>query len=132
MATSGTSGPLTGISQVSSVYPDKFYSATKVNQGVMQIEVITKEDLQVLRQQMLGDIKELLSANGNAAEKEWLRSSDVRKLLKISPGTLQNLRITGQLCPTKVNGIYFYKYAEVMKMLDPEISKYHKNSKKWI
>jgi len=98
----------------------------------MQIEVITREDLQILRQQLLDDIRELLRSNGNATEKEWLRSSEVRKLLKISPGTLQNLRISGQLLPSKVNGIYFYKYAAVMKMLDPEFSKHPKNGGKWI
>lgn len=98
----------------------------------MQIEVITKDDLQVLREQLLGDIKGLLSENTNANAKEWLRSSEVRKLLKISPGTLQNLRISGRLCPSKVNGIYFYKYADVMKMLDPELPKHHKNGSKWI
>jgi hypothetical protein len=98
----------------------------------MQIEVITREDLQVLRQQLLDDIKELLSTNKNTTSKEWLRSSEVRKLLKISPGTLQNLRINGQLSPTKVNGIYFYKYGDVMKMLDPELSTRNKSGKQWI
>jgi len=98
----------------------------------MQIEVITREDLQVLRQQLLDDIKELLSTNKNTTSKEWLRSSEVRKLLKISPGTLQNLRINGQLSPTKVNGIYFYKSDDVMNMLDPRPSNSNKNIAKWI
>lgn len=94
----------------------------------MQIEVITREDLQVLRQQLLDDIKELLSSNKSATSKEWLRSSEVRKLLKISPGTLQNLRISGQLSPSKVNGIYFYRYGDVMKMLEPDLLKNEKKT----
>jgi hypothetical protein len=72
----------------------------------MSVEVVTKEDLQAFRQQLLNDLKALLSFKSNTT-KEWLRSSEVRKLLKISAGTLQNLRITGKLKPVKIGGIFF-------------------------
>ena len=49
--------------------------------------------------------------------KEFLRSSDVRKELNISDGTLQRLRISGALPAQKVNGTWFYKYEDVIKML---------------
>ncbi len=97
----------------------------------MQIEVITREDLQMLRQQLLDDIRALLSSNEKTTSEEWLRSSEVRKRLKISPGTLQTLRVNGQLSPTKVNGIYFYKSADVNKMLEPELSTNKKGNRKW-
>jgi len=48
---------------------------------------------------------------------EWLRCSDVRKLLKISTGTIQNLRISGKLKSNKVGGIHFYKRSDVEKMI---------------
>lgn len=73
----------------------------------MSVEVVTKEDLQAFRLQLLNDLKLLLFAN-EKCEKKWLRSSEVRKLLKISSGTLQNLRITGKLKPVKLGGIFFY------------------------
>jgi hypothetical protein len=46
-----------------------------------------------------------------------MRSADVRKLLNISPGTLQNLRINGTLTFSKVGGRMFYKPQDVDKML---------------
>jgi hypothetical protein len=82
----------------------------------MNIEVVTKEDLQNFRQQLLNDLKSLLSIKTNE-NNEWLRSSEVRKLLKISPGTLQNLRVTGTLKPVKIGGILFYKGADIDNLL---------------
>ena len=82
----------------------------------MSIEVITKEDLQQFKIELLGDIKELLQGR-NETTKKWLRSADVRKLLHISPGTLQNLRITQKLKPQKVGGILYYDYSEIENLL---------------
>ena len=82
----------------------------------MGVEVVTKEDLQAFRQELLNDLKALLSFKTNE-NNEWLRSSEVRKLLKISPGTLQNLRITGRLKPVKIGGIFFYKSTDIDNLL---------------
>jgi hypothetical protein len=60
----------------------------------MNIELVTKEDLQVLRRELLEDLKQFLAGRKHEPKK-WLRSADVRKMLNISAGTLQNLRITG-------------------------------------
>lgn len=86
----------------------------------MSVEVITKEDLQVFRLQLINDLKTLLRDKQDT-KKEWLRSCEVRKLLKVSPGTLQNLRITGKLKSSKIGGIFFYKYSEIEKLLDYNI-----------
>jgi len=86
----------------------------------MSVEVVTKEDLQIFRLQLINDFKSLLLSKQDA-KKEWLRSGEVRKLLKISPGTLQNLRITGKLKSSKVGGINFYRYSEIEKLLDSYI-----------
>ncbi|PZR26806.1 MAG: DNA-binding protein, partial [Azospira oryzae] len=48
----------------------------------------------------------------------WLRSSEVRKILHVSPGTLQNMRTNGSLRFSKVGGIVYYKYDDVVKMLE--------------
>lgn len=88
----------------------------------MQLEVITKEDLQVFREQLLRDIEMLFKGKESALQKEWLRSSEVRKFLKISPGTLQNLRIAGKLNPSKINGLYFYLSTEVTGLVESGIS----------
>ncbi len=83
----------------------------------MNVEVITKEDLQALRQQLISDLKALLQFQENS-KKEWLRSSEVRNLLKISPGTLQTLRVNGILHPSKIGGIMYYKMEEIERLLN--------------
>ncbi len=86
----------------------------------MSVEVLTKEDLQVFRLQLINDLKALLLSKQDI-KKEWLRSGEVRKLLKISPGTLQSLRITGKIKSSKIGGINYYRYSEIEKLLDFDI-----------
>jgi hypothetical protein len=83
----------------------------------MGIEIVTKDDLQIFRLQLLEDFRKILDQPKTNAEKSWLRSSEVRQLIKISPGTLQNLRITGKLNPTKLGGILYYSLKEVHSLL---------------
>jgi hypothetical protein len=84
----------------------------------MQLEIITKEDLKAFRLQLLDDIAQLLKQNPVKPSAEWLRSKDVRNMLGISPSTLQNIRISGHLKPTKINGSYFYRSKEVTELLE--------------
>lgn len=85
----------------------------------MAIEVITKEDLQEFRVQLLKEIKEVLAAAVKpAAAKPWLRSKEVRKLLNISPGTLQNLRIAGKIRFSKVGNLHYYRQEDIEKLLN--------------
>ena len=83
----------------------------------MGVEIVTKEDLQQFRFQLLEDLKGFISQLQPVQQKKWLRSSEVRKLLKISPGTLQNLRITEKLNPKKIGGIMYYSYDEIHNLL---------------
>ena len=56
--------------------------------------------------------------NTDASPKQWLKSAEVRELLKISPGTLQNLRINGTLKYKRIGGIIYYNYEGIVKMLE--------------
>ncbi|MDR6943643.1 helix-turn-helix domain-containing protein [Mucilaginibacter pocheonensis] len=82
----------------------------------MSHELITKDDLEKFRQALLNDLTTIIRTSGNNAD-EWLRCSDVRKLLKISTGTIQNLRISGKLKSNKVGGIHLYKKSDVENMI---------------
>jgi hypothetical protein len=84
----------------------------------MAQEIITIEDLQQFRLQLLEDLKVLIQPTHNPSQKEWLKSSDVRKMLGISHGTLQNLRIKGVLPYRKLGGIMFYRYEDIARMLN--------------
>jgi len=82
----------------------------------MSQEFITKDDLEIFRQALLHDIKSLMQplVKDNV---QWLRCSEVRKLLKISTGTIQNLRISGKLKSNRVGSIHFYKRSDVEDMI---------------
>jgi len=82
----------------------------------MSVEVLTKEDLQAFRNDLLNDIKALLGKKIETP-KEWLKAAEVRKLLKISAGTLLTLRATGQLHYSKIGGTYYYRYQDIQNML---------------
>jgi len=82
----------------------------------MAIEVLTKEDLYEFRAVLLKDIKEILQTKPSET-KQWLKSTEVRKLLNISPGTLQTLRINKTLSYTRVGGIIYYAHQDIEKLL---------------
>jgi len=82
----------------------------------MAIEVITREDLIEFRQQLLKDLKDLLNITAEN-KKKWIKSPEVRKMLAISIGTLQNLRLNGTLAYTKIGGIIYYDHEDIEKLL---------------
>ncbi len=88
----------------------------------MAAEIITREDLDEFREILLKDIKALLDTSPTEQPK-WLKSYQVKNLLKISPGTLQNLRANGTLRFTKIGGILYYKYEDILRVLEGEKAK---------
>jgi hypothetical protein len=83
----------------------------------MNLEIITKEDLAAFKSELLMEIRQLMQP-GQSQSKKWLKSIEVRKLLNISPGTLQNLRINGTLNFTRIGSIIYYKQEDINKLLE--------------
>jgi len=81
----------------------------------MTFEVITKQDLDNLKSEIIKEVSTLLGSRRE--EKKWLKSADVREMLNISAGTLQNLRVNGTLPYTKLGGTMFYEYDDVLGLL---------------
>jgi len=86
----------------------------------MAVEIITREDLQNFRLQLLNDIRQLIAPKQQAA-KPWLKASDVRRLLGISPGKLQSLRVAGKLRSSKIGGVHYYKHEDIQQLLESQI-----------
>jgi hypothetical protein len=84
----------------------------------MAVTVITTDDLEVFRKNLIDDFKKLLGERHAQPVRKWLKSHEVRRLLTISPGTLQNLRINGTLPFTKIGGVIYYDYEDIHKMLE--------------
>ncbi len=84
----------------------------------MGTTVITTDDLQEFKQELLDNIKDLLADKSGIVPKKWLRSQEVKDLLGISQGTLQNLRINGTMPYTRIGGVLYYDYEEIMQLLE--------------
>lgn len=83
----------------------------------MAAQIITTEDLYIFKQELLEDLKELISNHSNTPKK-WMKSTEVRELLNISPGTLQNMRVNGTLPYSKIGGAIYYAYDDIFKLLE--------------
>lgn len=80
----------------------------------MNIEVITKDDLEKFKNEIINEIN---SGNQNQIQKKWMRSKEVRKMLGISAGTIQNMRINGTIPYTKIGSTLFYDLDDIQKIL---------------
>jgi len=82
-------------------------------------EIITKADLENFKEELFTELRKAnVRPNSKMQVKEWLKSYEVRKLLDISPGTLQNLRVNGTLPYTKIGGLLYYRYEDIRKLLE--------------
>jgi hypothetical protein len=84
----------------------------------MAAEIITKSDLDLFENRLIHKITTLLNARHTSDKPEFLRSADVCKMLQISTGTLQTLRITGKLPFKKLNGTLYYPYKGILAALE--------------
>jgi len=80
-------------------------------------ELLTKKDLEKFKAELFEFLRAFKDVQ-TLQHQKWLRSKDVRTMLKISTGTLLNLRVTGTLNARKVGKIYFYKADEIEKLLN--------------
>lgn len=90
------------------IYPQKIYAS----------QLITVDDLLQFKKQLLVELVAELKSQINIVPKKWLKSHEVRRLLKISPGTLQTLKASGILPYSKMGGIHFFDYEEIQKILE--------------
>jgi hypothetical protein len=84
----------------------------------MAAEIITKEDLQQFRIQLLADLKDIILPSRQTSPKPWLKSSEVKKLLGVGDSKLQMLRTSGRLASSKLGGVRYFKFEDIKKMLE--------------
>ena len=83
----------------------------------MSVEILTKADLQQFKSELFEEIKNILSGHSNQ-QRKWLKTYEVRQMLDLSAGTLQTLRQNGSISFSKVGGLIFYSYEDVMKLME--------------
>jgi len=84
----------------------------------MKLDLITTRDLEEFKLELFAEMRSILAGTRATNDSQWLRSAEVRKLLKISPGTLQNLRINGTLHYSTVGKIFYYKREDINSILE--------------
>lgn len=84
---------------------------------VMATTILTIEDLQDFKRELLQELKSLFPSHNSGNEKKWLKSKEVRNMLGISPGTLQTLRINGTIPYSKMGGVIYYDNDEIQRIL---------------
>jgi predicted DNA-binding transcriptional regulator AlpA len=83
----------------------------------MSVEIITKEDLLETKEEIIQEMKRLVSKQ-YFGEKRLLKSKEVMKILGISPGTLQNMRINGTLPYSMIGGLTYYVYEDILRLIE--------------
>jgi hypothetical protein len=84
----------------------------------MAATILTIEDLQQFKRELIEEFRKLLSERQQAqTTSKWLKSHQVRRILTISPGTLQQLRVNGTLPFTKIGGVIYYDAQDIENML---------------
>ncbi len=86
-------------------------------QRLYRDQLLTAGDLNVFKSDLLAEFKKMLKEMSGQPTKKWLKSHEVRKLLDISPNTLTNLRVNGTLPYTKIGGVIYYDYDDILQML---------------
>ncbi len=90
----------------------------------MAANIITQEDLDQFKVELFSELKNLFSLQKEVKQEneiqqpKWLKSYQVQRLLGISPGTLQNLRINGTLPYTKIGGIILYSQDDINRLIN--------------
>jgi len=90
----------------------------------MDFSLVTTKELEAFQVNLLKEIEKLLQVKKNEnevkneAQDKWLKSHQVQRLLGISPGTLQNLRINGTLPYSKMGGVILYSMKEINMVID--------------
>ncbi len=83
----------------------------------MNVELVTRQDLEEFKKELF-EMLQKVTGQSNFGEQKWMNNYQVKHMLKISPGTLQNLRVNGTLSYTKIGGIVFYKHDDILKLLE--------------
>ena len=93
----------------------------------MQISVITKEDLEEFKNDLLEEMEKIIkthkskpgqqSFGQNPKDKRWMKATEARKLLSISQGTFHKLKINGIIPYSRIGKVCLFDYDEIVKII---------------
>lgn len=84
----------------------------------MPLNILTTEDLNEFKMELFEEIHQLFAIETTKKRPgNWIKSSQVMRILRISHGTLQNLRNSKIIPYYPVGGIIFYDLEEINQIL---------------
>jgi hypothetical protein len=91
----------------------------KEDRGLSRNEILTVGDLIDFKSELLTEISKLFQRSSLEIpqSKAWLKSKEVRELLKVSGGKLLTMRVNGTLPYTRIGGVIYYEYKDIEQML---------------
>lgn len=89
----------------------------------MVANIITVDDLKAFKQDLIEELLAVLEQRQTTPARKWLKSHEVRRLLGVSPNTLQSLREKGTLPYTKIGGVIYHDFDDIKKMLEDHKTK---------
>ena len=86
----------------------------------MSVEIVTKEDLELLRMNLINDVRQLLlEINQRKIQSiEGLKTKSARQALGCSTNKLQLLVVTGKIRKKKIGGTNYYNPEDVRKLVN--------------
>jgi excisionase family DNA binding protein len=76
----------------------------------MSLKVLTTEDLEAFKTELLFSIRTMLQESKQASDaKRWIKAKEFAELMSVSDATLQRLRISGEVEFTMFGGRYYYR-----------------------
>lgn len=82
----------------------------------MPLELLTLRDLQQFKKEFFEELQKVLLKEVPSTV-SLLKSPEVCRMLRISPGTLQNLRRNETLRYIRVGGILYYEMKEIEELI---------------
>ena len=82
----------------------------------MNLDLITKNDLNDFKLELVNLITDIVSKS-QPKKKKFLQRR-CKRPVRNSTGTLRKYRITGKISYTKIDGILYYKYEDVIKLIE--------------
>ena len=86
-------------------------------QKIFAHQLITVDDLFQFKKELVQELLTALKSQSNSTPKKWMKAHGVRRLLKVSPGTLPTLKSSGILPYTKMGGVHFFDYQDIENIL---------------
>lgn len=94
------------------------FSENAQRQLMPEYQMATLKDLIDFKNEIILEIKKSLKENAGQPAKKWLKTKEVQQILGVSITTLLTLRNNGHLPFTKMGGVLYYDYDDILKVME--------------